>query len=139
MQSRQPYMERRANERFYIDLPALACLSEEPGNGADASRVQIRDISSAGAAFCDGGAWSVGQRVFLSIHVGDKVVGPFSYSLKGVGKIVRKEAEEHSGTSVFAVTFEKGIRMSDWMDAPVRTDEEKTGGRETTKGKVDYL
>jgi hypothetical protein len=88
--------------------------------------VQIRDISSAGAAFYDGGGWKVGEKVAMNIHVGDGIVGPFSYSLKARGHIVRKDFEENQGESVFAVAFDEGIRMSDWVDIGARRNEESS-------------
>jgi hypothetical protein len=115
-------MERRSAERYYIDLPADACASAEPGATEKTSRVQIRDISSAGAAFYDGGGWKVGERVVMNIHVGDGIVGPFSYSLDAQGHIVRREFEESHGKSVFAVAFDEGIRMADWMEIKGRTN-----------------
>jgi len=109
-------MERRLAERYYIDLPADACASAGPGGTEKISRVQIRDISSAGAAFFDDGTWDVGEEVALAMYVGGGIVGPFSYSLKARGHIVRKEFEESPGGSVFAVAFDEGIKMADWME-----------------------
>jgi hypothetical protein len=109
-------MERRATERFYIDLPADARRAETPGPGKEPSRVRIRDMSSAGAAFYDSGDWNEGDRIFMDIHIGPHIVGPFSYSLRAEGTVVRKDFEEHHGKSVYAVSFERGIRMCDWME-----------------------
>lgn len=107
-------MERRAAERYYIHLPADVCHpAQREGKG---TRVRIRDISSVGAAFRDSETLKVGEVVTLAVQVGDGIVGPFSYSLKARGKIVRKDGDVPDGGCVYAVSFDKGIRMSGWME-----------------------
>ena len=108
-------MEKRSAERYFIDLPADAstCL---PPTAESSSRVQIRDISTAGVTFYDDRPWSVGEKIFMAIHIGDGIVGPFSYSLKTQGHVVRKVFEENQGESIFAVAFDEGIRIAGWME-----------------------
>lgn len=132
-------MERRAAERYYIDLPAEARLETNSASAANISSVQTRDISSAGISFYDGADWQLGEKIALEVRVGDGIVGPYSYNLKASGHIVRRETGRFEGKTVYAVVFEKGVRMSDWMEHSGQSDEEDSKVRRITGGKVDYL
>jgi hypothetical protein len=107
-----------------------------PGKEEKSSRVKIGDISSGGATFYDGAGWQVGEKVAMEIHVGGGIVGPFSYSLKARGCIVRKDSERDRGESVYAVAFDKGIRISDWGEVGAPTvDDSKSGQRLSGRGR----
>ena len=115
-------MERRAAERFSIDFDAEVSACGRAGADVSVRRVKVRDISSAGALVHGGDSWVPGEPVQMAIHVGERLVGPFSYSLSARGWIVRIEPGETGEDSRFAVSFDKRIRMLDWREIEARAN-----------------
>ena len=112
-------MERRTAERYIIDLKAETA-SHPCSDGGKNSKVRIRDISGVGASFYDTGRWCVGDTVSMAIYFADDIVGPFSYTMRVKGRIVREAVAEAQGKPYFAVAFDSGFSLSNWMEIDSR-------------------